>query len=107
MTEKAKGALSMPHEKIVVEHLFKVFGPDPQEALRRLEQGHDKDRILADTGNVIGVCDVSFSVQEGEIFVLMGLSGSGKSTLLRLIYRPAAPPAGAVYIHSQDLSPRP
>ena len=37
----------MSHGKIVVEHLFKVFGPDPKQAIRLLEQGHDKDRILA------------------------------------------------------------
>ena len=97
----------MSHGKIVVEHLFKVFGPDPKQAIRLLEQGHDKDRILADTGNVIGVCDVSFSVQEGEIFVLMGLSGSGKSTLIRLINRLVEPSAGAVFIDGRDIATLP
>src|SRR5690606_15950161 len=55
MRGDSQRSLSMSHGKIVVEHLYKVFGPDPQQAIRLLEQGHDKDRILAETGNVIGV----------------------------------------------------
>ena len=42
--------------------------------------------------------NVSFDVQEGEIFVLMGLSGSGKSTLIRLVNRLVDPSAGKVMI---------
>ncbi|MCP6514127.1 ATP-binding cassette domain-containing protein, partial [Klebsiella pneumoniae] len=77
----------MQSGKIVVENLYKVFGDKPQEAIDLLKQGWSKDRILAEKGAVIGVSDVSFIVEEGEIFVLMGLSGSGKSTLIRLINR--------------------
>ncbi len=88
----------MQSGKIVVENLYKVFGTDPQEAIDLLKQGWSKERILAEKGAVIGVSDVSFSVEEGEIFVLMGLSGSGKSTLIRLINRLVEPSAGNVYI---------
>ena len=45
------------------------------------------EEILKKTGNTVGVNRASFSVKEGEIFVIMGLSGSGKSTLVRLINR--------------------
>jgi len=41
----------------------------------------DKKEILEKTGGVVALRDVSFSVNKGEFFVLMGLSASGKSTL--------------------------
>ncbi|KIP99988.1 MULTISPECIES: glycine betaine/L-proline ABC transporter ATP-binding protein [Pseudomonas] len=97
----------MQSGKIVVENLYKVFGDKPQEAIDLLKQGWSKDRILAEKGAVIGVSDVSFSVEEGEIFVLMGLSGSGKSTLIRLINRLVEPTAGDVFIDGQNVAKLP
>ena len=97
----------MQSGKIVVEHLYKVFGSNPQEAIDLLKEGWSKERILAEKGAVIGVSDVSFSVEEGEIFVLMGLSGSGKSTLIRLINRLVEPSAGDVYIDGQNVAKLP
>ncbi|CAD5110073.1 quaternary amine ABC transporter ATP-binding protein [Zestomonas carbonaria] len=93
--------------KIVVQNLYKVFGPQPQEAIDLLQQGWSKEKILAERGAVIGVSDVSFSVNEGEIFVLMGLSGSGKSTLIRLINRLIEPTAGDVFIDGQNVAKLP
>ena len=71
--------------------LTKIFGAKaehgccPEHAQRRAVS---KDEDLSpSTGHVVGVNRVSFDVNEGEIYVLMGLSGSGKSTLIRLINR--------------------
>ncbi|MFQ5784331.1 MAG: choline ABC transporter ATP-binding protein [Alphaproteobacteria bacterium] len=62
-----------------------VFGPDSAKALALLDRGENKDEIYAGTDIVVGVAAASLAVDEGEIFVLMGLSGSGKSTLLRCV----------------------
>ncbi|WP_271410254.1 quaternary amine ABC transporter ATP-binding protein [Pseudomonas sp. Q1-7] len=97
----------MQSGKIVVQNLYKVFGQQPQEAIDLLKQGWSKEKILAEKGAVIGVSDVSFSVNEGEIFVLMGLSGSGKSTLIRLINRLIEPTAGDVFIDGQNVAKLP
>ena len=97
----------MQSGKIVVENLYKVFGANPQEAIDLLKQGWSKERILSEKGAVIGVSDVSFSVEEGEIFVLMGLSGSGKSTLIRLINRLVEPSSGNVFIDGQNVAKLP
>ena len=71
-------------KQIVIEHLFKVFGDAPERALDLARQGVAKQDIVAQTGQSIGVFDASFTIEPGEIFVVMGLSGSGKSTLVRM-----------------------
>ncbi|MDX1654249.1 MAG: glycine betaine/L-proline ABC transporter ATP-binding protein ProV, partial [Candidatus Competibacteraceae bacterium] len=91
-------------DKIVVNNLYKVFGPDSHRALELLDKGWDKDRIFEATGLTVGVQDASFSVREGEIFVVMGLSGSGKSTLVRLLNRLIEPTAGEVLIDDRDIA---
>ena len=62
-----------------------IFGKEPDAALALLDQGRDRQEILAETGQVLGVAGASLAIEEGEICVLMGLSGSGKSTLLRCV----------------------
>lgn len=84
--------------KVRVEHLTKVFGRRTQQALDLVKEGKSKQEILKETGATVGVHDVSFDVEEGEVFVIMGLSGSGKSTLVRLINRLIEPTSGEVYI---------
>ncbi len=89
---------------IKVENLSKVFGKKPQVALELLDEGKSKDEILEQTGNTVGVNRATFDVEEGEIFVIMGLSGSGKSTLVRLLNRLIEPTEGSVYINEQNLA---
>lgn len=70
--------------------------------------GGSRDEIQAETGALIAVRDVGFSVSEGETFVVMGLSGSGKSTLIRCLARLIEPTAGSVSLCGHalfDLSP--
>lgn len=64
-------------------HLYKVFGKSPNTAVRRLQAGESRAAV-ADAGTA-AVIDASFTVNRGEIFVIMGLSGSGKSTIIRML----------------------
>lgn len=91
-------------DRLVVKNLYKVFGNRPDEAMRMVREGKDKAEIFARTGQTLGVNDASFSVKEGEIFVVMGLSGSGKSTLVRLLNRLIEPTAGQVLFDGQDIA---
>lgn len=91
-------------DKIVAEHLYKIFGPKPEAALELIQEGLSKDDIFGRTGNTVGVRDASFTVQAGEIFVVMGLSGSGKSTLIRLLNRLIEPTSGSVTIDGHDVT---
>ncbi|MDE1312471.1 glycine betaine/L-proline ABC transporter ATP-binding protein ProV [Vibrio aestuarianus] len=87
-----------------VKNLYKVFGETPQQAFPLLEQGLDKDQIFEKTGLTVGVKDVSLSINEGEIFVIIGLSGSGKSTLVRLLNRLIEPTQGNVLLKGKDIA---
>lgn len=69
-----------------------------------LEQGKSKEEIFTRTGMTIGVQDASFEINEGEIFVIMGLSGSGKSTLVRLLNRLIEPTSGQIFIDETDVT---
>ncbi len=90
--------------KLEVRNLYKIFGDTPKAALKLLEQKVDKDKIFEKTGQTVGVHDVSLGVEEGEIFVVMGLSGSGKSTLVRLLNRLIEPTQGQVLIDGEDIT---
>jgi len=88
---------------IEVNRLTKIFGHDPKRALPYLEQKWTKEKIAKELKLTVGVNQVSFAIEQGEIFVIMGLSGSGKSTLVRLLNRLIEPTAGQVLIAGQDI----
>ncbi len=91
-------------KQITIEHVFKVFGDEPQSALDLVRQGCSKQQILERTGQSIGVFDAHFTIEAGEIFVVMGLSGSGKSTLVRMLNRLIEPTAGRILVDGQDIN---
>jgi glycine betaine/proline transport system ATP-binding protein len=91
-------------EKIVIENLFKIFGPQPQKAMQLLREGLNKEAIHDKTGMTVGVDNANFTIGQGEIFVIMGLSGSGKSTMVRMLNRLIEPTAGAVMVDGHNVT---
>ena len=61
------------------------------------------------SGNVEALRDINLTIQDGEIFGIIGLSGAGKSTLVRCINLLERPTSGSVIIDGQDITllPRP
>ena len=55
-------------------------------------------------GPVRALNSVSFSIESGQYYALLGPSGGGKTTLLRLIGGFLRPSAGRVYLHGEDVS---
>ena len=90
--------------KLKVDKVFKIFGERPEQALALLAEGHNKETIFQETGQTIGAQDVSFEVEEGQIFVVMGLSGSGKSTLVRMLNGLIRPSSGSIVIDGDDVA---
>jgi len=91
-------------EKIVIEGLYKIFGPHPEKVLEMVKAGKSKEEIMEKTRHGVGVANATFSVNAGEILVVMGLSGSGKSTLVRCINRLIEPTAGKVMVDGEDVT---
>jgi glycine betaine/proline transport system ATP-binding protein len=91
-------------EKIVIENLFKIFGPQPQKAMQLLRDGLNKEAIHEKTGMTVGVDNANFTIGQGEIFVIMGLSGSGKSTMVRMLNRLIEPTAGTVMVDGHNVT---
>ena len=84
---------------IEIKNVWKIFGNTSQQALNAITKKNiSKQEALEKYNSVIGVSDVSFSVNSGEIFCVMGLSGSGKSTLVRHINRLLEPTSGNILI---------
>ncbi len=91
-------------DKIEIKNLYKIFGDRPERALTLLKEGEDKESISEKTGLTVGVQDASFTVQSGEIFVVMGLSGSGKSTLVRMLNRLIEPTSGEIIVDGKNVT---
>lgn len=81
-----------------------VFGANPQSALPLMDEGQSRGEIQEACNQILGVHDCSLTVEEGEIFVLMGLSGSGKSTLLRAVNGLNPVVRGSVTVRDGDWS---
>ena len=90
---------------IEVENLWKVFGENPDRVFEPEYAEKSRAEIQDELGLVVGLRDVSFSVDVGQVFVVMGLSGSGKSTLVRCLIRLIEPTRGRVMFEGDDILP--
>ena len=89
--------------KIEVSHIYKIFGPHPDRWLKAVQEGMSKEELLTRSGHTLGLRDISLSIDEGSIYVIMGLSGSGKSTLIRHFNRLIEPTAGEIRVDGQNV----
>ena len=89
--------------KIQVNNLYKIFGKNKDKAIPLLKEGKTKDEVKDEIGATVAVDDANLEINEGEIFVIMGLSGSGKSTLLRCFNRLVEPNKGEVIVDDTNV----
>ncbi len=89
--------------KIEIKNVYKIFGNNPKSVLPMVKDGASKEEILDKTGHTVGLDNVSMKIEEGEIFVCMGLSGSGKSTLIRHLNRLIDPTEGEILVEGTDV----
>ena len=90
--------------KIEIKDLSILFGPEKAKAKKMIKQGKSKQEILKETGCTIAVRNANLEIEEGEMFVIMGLSGSGKSTLVRCINRLNEPSMGEIWLSGRNIT---
>src|SRR5690606_27749496 len=67
------------------------------------DQGTGSEELPSKYERTLGLRDISLSIEEGSIYVIMGLSGSGKSTLIRHFNRLIEPSAGHILVDGVDV----
>ena len=83
--------------------VYKIFGSNADKLLQ--DSGGKVDaKKFQEAGCIVGVNNAIFTVNKGEMLVVMGLSGSGKSTLLRCISRLTEVTSGEVFIDGENIS---
>ncbi|MGW9627225.1 quaternary amine ABC transporter ATP-binding protein [Microbacterium sp. NPDC055521] len=92
----------MSETALEARNIYKVFGRNPQQAVKRLKAGESRTEVQ-DVGTA-AVIDASFTVNRGEIFVIMGLSGSGKSTIIRMLNGLHDATAGEITIGGDEIT---
>ena len=92
-----------PQYQIEVNGVWKVFGNRPERALEPEHEPKSRAEIQEELGLVIALRNVSFTVEAGQIFVVMGLSGSGKSTLARCLIRLIESTKGEIRFDGEDV----
>lgn len=94
---------------IAVNGVYKIFGSDPHRAMAWIEDHKARGEpfsareTLQERGYTLAVNDATFTIEDGEFFVIMGLSGSGKSTLVRTLNRLHEPTAGTIEVNGVDV----
>ena len=62
------------------------------------------ENVTATYADDVGIFDLSFHIEKGEMVFLMGPTGAGKSTVLKTIYKDILLKDGSLYIDGQDIT---
>lgn len=100
---------------VKVVDVFKKFGKPNEPLFHRLlkyrvgakngnsqPSGDGQDKLGSQRRYIVAVDHVSFSIEEGEIFGILGPNGGGKSTLIRLISTLLLPDSGQITVFNFD-----
>ena len=86
-----------------VESLSKLYGVNKSAAFNMLGKGMGKNQVAKESGVTVAVNNISFEVERGKIFVLIGLSGSGKSTVIRCLNLLQPPTSGDILFEGKSI----
>ena len=84
--------------------LLSVYMCIKERGVPMIELKHLGKTYETSSGSVTALRDIDLTIQDGEIFGVIGLSGAGKSTLVRCINLLERPTQGEVWIDGQELT---
>jgi ABC-2 type transport system ATP-binding protein len=90
-------------QAIIANNVYKKFGKPEGSIWKQLLKSNSNGQKPV----VIAVENVSFEVQEGESFGVLGSNGSDKSTLIRLIATLPLPDNGVISVFGYDVFQQP
>jgi len=93
----------MMSQAIIVNNVYKKFGKPGTQFWKRMFKFNHSSNGNGNKTEVVAVSNVSFSVEESEIFGVLGPNGSGKSTLIRLMATLLLPDGGNITIYGHDV----
>ena len=85
------------------------FAVEAQGLTKRYRHGRSLTDILrgAPSRETAALTDVSLTIEEGEVFGLLGPNGSGKTTFLKMLSTILLPTSGAAKIFGRDVRQEP
>lgn len=91
-------------QEVNLKNLSVIFGkPRQKEEALELLNDYAPREIREKTGATVAVKNINIDVEEGELFVIVGLSGSGKSSLIRTLNLLNKPATGDVLVGGRSL----
>ncbi|WP_461205455.1 quaternary amine ABC transporter ATP-binding protein [Clostridium sp. DL1XJH146] len=93
----------MSNKKIEIKNLTLIFGKQKEKALKSLKENKSIQEVKEETNCNVGVNNINFDIEEGELFVIVGLSGSGKSSLIRCLNLLNKPTEGELLIDGENI----
>lgn len=65
----------------------------------------DINKVYKNKNNTVVACkDINLTIEENDIYGIMGLSGAGKSSLIRLLNRLEEPTSGSIFVNDSDIT---
>ena len=77
---------------------------EKKEEHRMIELVNVEKTYHTSSGDIHALKRTSLTINQGEIFGIIGLSGAGKSTLIRCINMLEVPTAGQVFVDGEELT---
>ncbi|KAF1788989.1 Isopenicillin N synthase-like [Phytophthora cactorum] len=94
-------------EMVHMVRVSQVFNPRKKTPEEQAADSEGTAAVTNESGQVVALNDVSFSVEKRDCVALLGVNGSGKSTMFEILTAGISPTSGKALIDSCDVTVQP